>query len=373
MIEEIENLKDIDGLIRQKQAFAVYRLPGEQVAHLVTQGRGEVCLLDNLEGLNGRKGFVIAPFRVSERCPVVLLCPGEEERLLEVDWDSVEEWAAVQRSQGKETLQEVCTDAYAACFRTFIEALQEKQFDKLVLSRRQVVGREADFSPLRVFAEACKRYIHSYVYLCYTPHTGMWLGSTPEIILSGQGQQWHTVALAGTQPLQEGRLPVAWDEKNREEQAYVASYIRSRLHSLGLQTTENGPYAAYAGALSHLKTDFWFSLADKGSLGSLLKLLHPTPAVCGLPKEEAYRFIVEKEGYDRSYYAGFVGWMNPADRTDLYVNLRCMQMGDRELSFYAGGGLLASSCLHDEWMETEKKLQTMKRLALPVPALSAHD
>ena len=50
-----------------------------------------------------------------------------------------------------------------------------------------------------------------------------------------------------------------------------------------------------------------------------------------------------------------------------------MPVGDRDLSFYAGGGLLASSCLHDEWMETEKKLQTMKRLALPVPALSAHD
>ena len=87
--------------------------------------------------------------------------------------------------------------------------------------------------------------------------------------------------------------------KNRKEQDYVASYIRRQLLSLGIRSTESGPYPAYAGALSHLKTDFHFSLKDNKNLGDLLKVLHPTPAVCGLPKEEAYRFILENEGYDR--------------------------------------------------------------------------
>lgn len=60
---------------------------------------------------------------------------------------------------------------------------------------------------------------------------------------------------------------------------------------------------AFAGALSHLKTDFHFSLPDSNKLGNLLNLLHPTPAVCGLPKEEAYRFIQDNEKYDRRYYS----------------------------------------------------------------------
>ena len=63
----------------------------------------------------------------------------------------------------------------------------------------------------------------------------------------------------------------------------MASYIRRQLLSLGIRSTESGPYPAYAGALSHLKTDFHFSLKDNKNLGDLLKVLHPTPAVCGLP------------------------------------------------------------------------------------------
>ena len=172
----------------------------------------------------------------------------------------------------------------------------------------------------------------------------------------------------GTQsPLLDGKLPQEWDDKNRQEQDYVASYIRRQLLSLGIHSTEKGPYPAYAGALSHLKTDFHFSLKDNRNLGDLLKVLHPTPAVCGLPKEEAYRFILENEGYDRKYYSGFIGWLDPEGRTDLYVNLRCMHIEDEQLTLYAGGGLLSSSELNDEWQETEKKLQTMRRILVSAP------
>lgn len=64
------------------------------------------------------------------------------------------------------------------------------------------------------------------IYLCHTPASGTWLGSTPEILLSGQGKEWHTVALAGTMPMQDEVMPTNWDKKNQEEQGYVADYIR---------------------------------------------------------------------------------------------------------------------------------------------------
>ena len=96
-------------------------------------------------------------------------------------------------------------------------------------------------------------------------------------------------------------------------------------------------------------------------------MLHPTPDVCWLPKDTAYRFILENEGYDRKYYSGFIGWLDPEGRTDLYVNLRCMHIEDEQLPLYAGGGLLSSSELNDEWQETEKKLQTMRRILVSAP------
>lgn len=360
--EEISNLTNIDTFIRKKQPFAVYRIPGESTPRLLTQAEGAVRLFYDLKDLNGQRGFVIAPFQTGKECPIVLIQPDHWGHPLPIEESTDEEQEDAHRQQGQETFTYTCTEKYATCFRIFIDALRDKTFDKLVLSRQLIIGQRPDFSPSAVFRAACKRYIHSYIYLCYTPQTGIWLGSTPEIILSGEKNEWSTVALAGTQPLQDGRLPQVWDEKNRKEQDYVTSYIRRQLLSLGIHSTENGPYPAYAGALSHLKTDFRFSLKDNGSLGDLLKVLHPTPAVCGLPKEEAYRFILENEGYDRRYYSGFIGWLDPDGRTDLYVNLRCMHIEDDRLTLYAGGGLLPSSELDDEWLETEKKLQTMKRL-----------
>lgn len=132
---------------------------------------------------------------------------------LPVDDDTEEDREIALRLQGQESFLTSSTEEYAACFHTFINALRDRTFDKLVLSRHLTVDKVADFSPLSIFRAACKRYIHSYIYLCYTPQTGIWLGSTPEIILSGEKDEWHTVALAGTQPLQDGRLPQVWDER----------------------------------------------------------------------------------------------------------------------------------------------------------------
>lgn len=96
------------------------------------------------------------------------------------------------------------------------------------------------------------------IYLCHTPASGTWLGSTPEILLSGHGKEWHTVALAGTMPMQNEVMPTDWDKKNREEQGYVADYIRRIAKRFGNKMTEKGPYTARAGQLVHLKTDFLF-------------------------------------------------------------------------------------------------------------------
>jgi isochorismate synthase len=200
------------------------------------------------------------------------------------------------------------------------------------------------------------------VYLFHTPLTGTWIGSTPEILLSGKGNDWHTVALAGTQPLCNGQLPETWNERKREEQQLVTDYIRDCLLSFNVYPEEKGPYTIQAGELAHLRTDFRFSLAGNRIMGELLKALHPTPAVCGLQKEKSYQFIINNEGYNRRYYTGFIGRLHPAGQTDLYVNLRCMQVEDNRLLFYAGGGLLASSDIQEEWLETEGKLLTMFRV-----------
>lgn len=355
MISEEENKYNVlDTLIKENRSFAIYRIPGEEHPHFVMQTSGSTRLLYNIEELNEQSGFVIAPFHITKECPIVLIRPDSHEipSIQKVSEFSPEVHKALsENNQGKQD--------YIHTFHTFIESLRSKQFDKLVLSRCLTLKRESHFSPAHSFHVACQRYIRSYVYLCHTPETGTWLGGTPEILLAGQAGQWHTVALAGTQLLKNGELPTDWDEKNCREQQLVSGYIQEQLQSLGIHSEMHGPYTARAGELSHLKSDFHFSLPNQSQLGDLLKQLHPTPAVCGLPKEEAYQFILRHEGYDRRYYSGFIGWLNPTEATGLYVNLRCMHIKADSLTLYAGGGLLSSSLPEEEWQETEDKLQTM--------------
>ena len=77
-------------------------------------------------------------------------------------------------------------------------------------------------------------------------------------------KEWHTVALAGTMPMQNEVMPTDWDKKNQEEQGYVADYIRRIVKKFGNKMNEKGPYTARAGQLVHLKTDFDFPVFPAG-------------------------------------------------------------------------------------------------------------
>ena len=121
-----------------------------------------------------------------------------------------------------------------------------------------------------------------------------------------------------------------------------------------------------AGNLVHLRSDFSFtlddSLTDGNGLGKLVDALHPTPAVCGLPKQEAMEFIIANESIDRRYYSGYCGPWNVGGMTALFVSLRCMELSAHRSVLYAGGGLLAESSEESEWQETMMKMEAMRRL-----------
>lgn len=358
----------IDGLTHSNQSFALYRLPWTDKCHFIWQTSDEVEQSVDVEGLNGKKGFVMAPFRQSEEHPLVVIRPdvvaeGWEEigRILSLPAhvDALKACHAIEEKAVSLCPDETGEQQYRTAFELFMTPLKENCFQKLVLSRSATQTLKEEFSPLGAFVQACNRYPRMMIYLCHTPVSGTWMGSTPEILLSGQKSEWHTVALAGTMPMKAEVMPTEWNSKNQEEQRCVADYIRRIVRKFGEEMTEKGPYTARAGQLVHLKTDFAFQLKHTDGLGSLLQELHPTPAVCGLPKEETFQFILNHEGYDRRYYSGFIGWLDPQGSTDIYVNLRCMEIAPGKATLYAGGGILPQSEVESEWEETGEKMKTM--------------
>lgn len=362
-----------DTLILQNRCFAVYRNPGDTTIHFIMQQDEKPRQLQHLTELNAKEGFVIAPFAASEKTPVVLIHPDivleGENIILEYlvkETTFIHTKQAVHNTTGgffdKKSKHSGSFSTYEKAFELFQDALRFNICEKIVLSRTLDMSKPSGFSAGNTFRAAFKTYPEAFVYLCHSPLTGTWLGSSPELILSGKGTDWQTVALAGTKDLSMEKEIPDWDQKNIREQHIVADYLEKQLNALNLVHTKNGPFASKAGKLMHLKTEFSFQMNDNDKIGDLLESLHPTPAVCGFPKQDAYTLILNNEGYDRTYYSGFVGELSMKGKTGLFVNLRCMQIGTNALTLFAGGGLLTSSELKSEWEETEAKLQTILSL-----------
>ncbi len=186
------------------------------------------------------------------------------------------------------------------------------------------------------------------------------------LITVAQNKIFKTVALAGTQKVDEDMdlMEVAWRQKEIEEQAMVSRYIINRFKKIRLREFEEiGPRTARAGSLTHLKTDFVVDVQATNfqNLGTvMLKLLHPTSAVCGMPKEPATDFLIENEKHSRAFYSGFLGPVNMFNDTYLFVNIRCMQLLKHKALIYAGAGVTQNSNPKAEWIEANWKCDILE-------------
>ena len=259
-----------------------------------------------------------------------------------------------------------------------IDAIKEGRFRKVVLSRKEEV-QSTNIDTILLFRRLLSKYPDAFVYLMHHPRVGTWLGATPEKLLEVERNRFKTMALAGTQKYID-TTDVVWGEKEREEQQIVTDSILDNLKESLYNIRTTGPYTTRAGALLHLRTDIEGEIKSRNEK-KLIASLHPTPAVCGLPKKEAKDFILEHENYDREFYTGFLGEINmPQEvkrssnrrnqenqayssivpRTSFFVNLRCMKISNNLAEIFVGGGITVDSKPEAEWEETQNKAGTMK-------------
>ena len=343
-------------------AYAIYRLPHEDHATLIRQKEGNPVELHSLTELNGMQGFVVAPFEIKENQPVVLI-QGEARSV------SFEERGTRNEERTNTYPSSFLlprSSHYSIDFANYHAQLENNYFRKIVLARCADEKTPVGLEPMELFYRACELYPRMFIALVDTPQTGCWLTATPEILLDGRGKDWRTIALAGTMKLEGDQLcgegeTLTWSTKNIQEQRIVSTYITECLEQFTGDFREDGPRTVRAANLVHLRSDFTFKLDDSNNIGDILNILHPTPAVCGLPKREAFQFIVKNEHTPRRYYSGFMGPIEK-EETHLYVSLRCMNIDGDTCHLYAGGGLLKDSTEEQEWQETEAKMETMRKL-----------
>jgi len=340
-----------------------YRLPHADHYVALSDASSEVRLLHSFDQLEGCRGFVVAPFQVTEQSPIVLIEPHDECRQASYH-DLTTQQCNVLGFQDNH-------DGYVSDFFQFHNQLAQHRMTKLVLARTSTVSVD-HCDAFSLFIRACQRYPRMFVALVSMPDGSQWLTATPEVLLQGSADGYSTMALAGTMRLSGEELNsegehMRWAAKDIEEQRLVSSYIADQLKELSIVYDERGPRTVRAANLVHLRSDFTFRLPDNVPMSSVIAALHPTPAVCGLPKEEALLFILDHEHGQRAYYSGFMGPLNLQEdaglaQTHLFVTLRCMQIQPGSLTLYAGGGLLAESQEKLEWQETEAKMDTMRHI-----------
>lgn len=367
-------------------SFALWRLPHSREKHaLISMNHSLIPKSTIIEELE--QGFVFAPFDRNQSTtylPADFIFTFVDGKLKEPITPKEEKSIAWmhQFRQGEFSLKrkgiiegprrkfnETTHNAFKQTITAGIRAIEQGTFEKIVPSRIKYVSLPEDFDAITAFQRLSDAYANALISWVSVPETGEWLGATPEVLVCVENKSiFKTVALAGTQPYDENVnvKNVAWTQKEIEEQALVSRYIINCFKHIRLREfEEHGPKTVVAGNLMHLRTDFTVDLKATNfpQLGTtMLQLLHPTSAVCGMPLEPAIEFLKQHEEHDRGFYAGYLGPVNFKNNIHIFVNLRCMQIFRHEAILYAGAGVTADSVPEKEWTETEIKLETLPKV-----------
>ncbi len=328
-------LNDLLAQTGSAESMAIWRLPGSKTVRHIC-GRAEPFHTDHLR----QSGFLIHPFDTQEE-RAWWIPSGQPASLT----------GSFQWHYRTPAIAETDKQAYKELVHLAVKAMREGHFSKVVGAR--AVFRETSRTVTEIFSKLLEAYPSAFCYLFSSPYTGTWLGASPEIFLHWDQERYKTVALAGTQ----ARGNENWTGKEEEEQQLVLEYILELFQELNLTPEVSRRDKIHSGNLVHLINEI--SGYDKNPgyyLPELIRRLHPTPAVGGLPKEEALAFLIREEKLARSYYSGFLGPVEQ-EQGRLYVNLRCLEHVQQGVVQYAGAGLTALSDPEMEWQETENKLE----------------
>lgn len=251
-----------------------------------------------------------------------------------------------------EALKFPAEEEYLEKLSKAIETITENRLKKLVISR-PILKDSSHLNLFETYKNLCEKYPNTLCYLLLTDDEN-WIGATPEILgkFNKKTEEFFTMSLAGTLPVEED-----WGDKEIEEQKPVTDYISNILSEFSRDIHQSDTYNHISGNIKHLRTDFSAKIKEK-DIEKLISELHPTPAVCGIPKDFCKEKILEIENYNRNLYAGYIKIETP-EEIYYFVNLRCAKIYKNHIVAYAGGGITAKSSPEKEWKETELKSQAI--------------
>jgi isochorismate synthase len=366
--------------------FAIYRLPlSESCYFLISYNKNPVYKKIDFEDCP--PGFVMAPFDTEKQLPLFFSADYNSKITLDHQVQLTEELTQKLDLEDRNSIlfpfdfclqknnvnQDLEKESYLEKVNQLKKSILEGECQKIVLSRKIKLGNLKGENFYLGFKNLSNSYPNAFISLVNLPwKKQIWLGASPETLVHQDKEGiFTTVSIAGTQPAEDGlgnevlTKDALWSQKEIEEQALVGRYIINCLKKIRVREyMEEGPKTIKAGNLLHLGSSYRINTKEinfPNLSSTMLDLLHPTPAVCGMPKDPATAIISKIENYDREYYSGYLGPINMDCDSHLFVNIRSMKIEDLTVFAFSGGGITADSSPEKEWLETELKLKTIEK------------
>ena len=341
-------LEKADFYFQNQLPFVLYAKPNEDILQGIFQKNDALHMFEN------QIGFVFAGFYNTTN----VVFPLTDSEIFQEEMSfRIEEQTFKTEIKFDENAQK----SFENLVKKGISEIEKGTFTKIVLSRK--IELSQSINSLKSYQDILKKYPTAFRYLWFHPKVGLWMGATPEQLVNIKNNIFETVALAGTQVFSD---TISWHEKELVEQQLVTDYIKKSTENLLESIQISEPYTQKAGNLVHLKSDISGKLKSNFCEKDIINALHPTSAVCGMPLDVARNFILENENYNRKYYSGFLGEYKMQEQTNLFVNLRCLEVLNNAVNIYVGCGITKDSNPEMEFFETENKSMTMRDVLVKI-------
>lgn len=254
-------------------------------------------------------------------------------------------------------------DTWQEMIEWALAAFDKGHLGKVVFARKTIFDFAEKLNPLALLYNL-KQAAPNRFHFLFQPQAGVaFLGASPERLFFRSGTTVQSEAVAGTRPRSTSAADDArlWQElvesdKDQREHGFVRDYI---LDTLG-QLTRSLDIDAEASEMKlaqgrHLVSAIEGRLRPDVDSTTLLKHMHPTPAVGGYPRRAAMDAIAEQEPFARGWYAGPVGWIGK-EAAEFSVAIRSGLVTAQQLALYSGAGIVAGSTPASEWDEIEHKI-----------------
>lgn len=269
------------------------------------------------------------------------------------------------RSQRIQNLSNL--DSFKRAVTSILTRIQTQELEKVVLAHAMDIQERSPFSAVRSLKNLRRLYPDCYIFSTGNGNGQSFIGASPERLLSIRDRTLIVDALAGSAPRgsslsedAEYANHLLSSDKERREHQLVVQFIQQQLAQHGIAATApDSPTLLQLSNIQHLHTPICGTVPPMLNPLDLLASLHPTPAVAGIPREQAFQAIQTHESFERSLYAAPLGWLDHHGNGEFVVGIRSALLSGCRAQLYAGAGIVAGSNPEQEASEIQLKLQAL--------------